>query len=82
MPIIQTVSANKNVAIFCAGGCFNVTMCFIIVVVVVVVKRGRRNCLTEKAKAQQKSERLVNSEQNFPINSGTRSVMARDAGCN
>ncbi len=57
-------------------------MCFIIVVVVVVVKRGRRNCLTEKAKAQQKSERLVNSEQNFPINSGTRSVMARDAGCN
>ena len=82
VPIIETVSANKNVAIFCAGGCFNVTMCFIIIVVVVVVKRGRRNCLTEKAKAQQKSERLVNSEQNFPINSGTRSVMARDAGCN
>ena len=57
-------------------------MCFIIVVVVVVVKRGRRNCLTEKAKAQQQCERLVNSEKNFPINSGTRSVMARDAGCN
>ena len=69
VPIIETVSANKNVAIFCAGGCFNVTMCFIIVVVVVVVvKRGRRNCLTEKAKAQQQCERLVNSEQNFTIN--------------
>ena len=68
VPIIQTVSANKNVAIFCAGGCFNVTMCFITIVVVVVVKNGRHYCLKEKAKAQQQCERLVNSEQNFTIN--------------
>ena len=68
VPIIQTVSANKNVAIFCAGGCFNVTMCFITIVVGVVVKNGRHYCLKEKAKAQQQCERLVNSEQNFTIN--------------
>ena len=67
VPIIETVSANKNVAIFCAGRCSNVTMCFIIVVVV-VVKNGRHYCLKEKAKAQQQCERLVNSEQNFTIN--------------
>ena len=62
VPIIETVSANKNVAIFCAGGCFNVTMCFITIVVGVVVKNGRHYCLKEKAKAQQQCERLVNSE--------------------
>ena len=37
VPIIETVSANKNVAIFCAGGCFNVTMCLLLLLLLLLL---------------------------------------------